>query len=124
MSNERELTELQKRFLDALFNEAKGNVRQAMASAGYSPDYKSTQLIKTLKDEIVEHAKFVLAANAPNAVLAMVDILHDPVSQGCKEKMRAAEQILDRIGVVKSDKVEIENRVSGSIFFLPAKQTE
>jgi len=38
-------------------------------------------------------------------------------------KLQAAQTILDRAGVVKTDKVDINHNVSGGIFILPEKHT-
>ena len=58
------LTEKESLFLDALFNDANGNFRAAMDSAGYSKAEYPARIIKRLKDEIIERAEYVLAANA------------------------------------------------------------
>ena len=48
------LTEKQQRFLDVLFDEAGGDVVRAKELAGYSPNNSTTEIIKTIKEEIVE----------------------------------------------------------------------
>jgi hypothetical protein len=48
--------------------------------------------------------------------------LDDPTQLGIKEKMMAAGQILDRAGVVKTERVNVES--SGGLFILPPKQQE
>ena len=45
-----------------------------------------------------------------------------PVPQA-NNKLQAAQTILDRAGVVKTDKVDINHNVSGGIFILPEKHT-
>ena len=45
-----------------------------------------------------------------------------PVPQA-GNKLQAAQTILDRAGVVKTDKVDINHNVSGGIFILPEKHT-
>ena len=45
-----------------------------------------------------------------------------PTQLGIKEKMMAAGQILDRAGVVKTERVNVES--SGGLFILPPKQQE
>jgi hypothetical protein len=45
-----------------------------------------------------------------------------PVPQA-NNKLQAAQTILDRAGVVKTDKLDINHSVSGGIFILPEKQT-
>ena len=45
-----------------------------------------------------------------------------PVPQA-NNKLQAAQTILDRAGVVKTDKLDVNHNVSGGIFILPEKQT-
>ena len=37
-------------------------------------------------------------------------------------KLQAAQTLLDRVGVTKQDKVEVNHNVSGGIFILPEKK--
>ena len=62
----RELNEQQQKFLDALAHEAKGNIKQALAIAGYAETSQSN-IVSSLKDEIVEVATKILAKSAPMA---------------------------------------------------------
>jgi hypothetical protein len=45
-----------------------------------------------------------------------------PIPQA-NNKLAAAQTILDRAGVVKTDKLDVNHNVSGGIFILPEKQT-
>jgi hypothetical protein len=45
-----------------------------------------------------------------------------PVPQA-NNKLQAAQTILDRAGVVKTDKLDVNHNVSGGIFILPEKHT-
>ena len=45
-----------------------------------------------------------------------------PIPQA-SNKLQAAQTILDRAGVVKTDKLDVNHNVSGGIFILPEKQT-
>jgi len=38
-------------------------------------------------------------------------------------KLQAAQTILDRVGVVKKEKLDVNHNVSGGIFILPQKDT-
>lgn len=117
----KELTEKQQLFLNSLFGEANGDYRKAMNTAGYSPSTQITDVLKGLREEILDHARNLLAINAPKAALGIVSVLENPEDKGSKERMRAAEQILDRIGLTKVEKLEIDTKVSGAIFLLPPK---
>jgi len=113
-----ERTEQQDRFLEALFGDADGNYRRAMDMAGYSKDSHPNKLIKALKAEIIERAEHLLAVHAPKAVLSMTGVLDDPSALGNREMLAAAGQILDRAGVVKTEKVKVES-TGPAILILP-----
>ena len=117
----KELSEQHKKFLDVLFNEAKGNAAKAKVMAGFSEHYKTSQLTNYLKEEIIEATQLYIAMNAPRAALAMVDGILDPTELGIKEKMNAAKDLLDRAGLVKTDKVQVES--TNGVMILPAKET-
>lgn len=119
----KQLTEQQQKFLDVLFDEAGGNLRKALRLAGYSEGYSSTQIAKVLKEEIIEATQMYLALNAPKAAAAMVGAIDDPTELGLKEKMNAAKDLMDRAGLVKTEKVQVESS-SGGVMLLPAKEKE
>ena len=121
MSTEKQYTEKQLAFLDALCADAKGDVRAAMQIAGYSDKTKIAEVVNPLKDEIVDRASTMLAMNAPKAAFGLVDVLNDPASMGARNAVSAAAQILDRTGLVKKEQVTIEGPTSG-LFILPPKQ--
>jgi hypothetical protein len=118
----KQLTELQQKFLDALFGEAEGDPALAKKLAGYSPDTAAMHIVNSLKEEIIEQAQLYLALHAPKASQSMVDVMKDPVALGNDNKLKAAAQILDRVGIAKQEKVEVKSNASG-IFLLPAKRT-
>jgi hypothetical protein len=83
---------------------------------------KSEQIAKLqnyLKEEIIEATQLYIAMNAPRAAMAVVSGIADPTELGLKEKLNAAEDLLDRAGLVKTDKVQIET--PSGIMILPAK---
>ena len=45
-----------------------------------------------------------------------------PIPQA-SQKLNAAQTILDRVGVAKTDRVQVDHNVQGGIFILPEKQT-
>jgi hypothetical protein len=116
----KELTEQHQKFLEVLFNEAGGNITRAKQLAGFSPGYSTRLLTNSLKEEIIEATQLFIAMNAPKAAVAMVSGIDDPTELGIKEKMNAAKDLLDRAGLVKTDKVQVE-AVNG-VMILPAKE--
>ena len=116
----KELTDKQAAFLEALLDEARGNIRLAMDMAGYSKSTKTTEVVAPLKEEITERAGMMLAMNAPKAAFGIVDVLDDPSAMGARNSISAAREILDRTGLVKKEQVEVSGN-SGGIFILPPK---
>ena len=115
----RKLTEKQQSFLDNLIQTG-GDPKQAAELAGYSGNHY--QVIQTLKEEIVDLASDVLARSAPQAAFKLVDIMNSdaPIPQ-VSNKLTAAQTILDRVGVTKSDKLDVTHTAAGGIFILPEK---
>ena len=78
--------------------------------------------LDALKEEILERAEYSLALNSAKAVKGLVDSLdEDGKTPGVNIRMEAAKQILDRVGLVKKDKIEMTGQVAHGIFILPAK---
>ena len=117
----KELTTQQKTFINVLFGEAEGNPKKAGELAGYaSSSYPN--VVKALKDEIIERAEYSLALHSAKAVKGLVDALdEDGKTPGVNIRMEAAKQILDRVGLVKKEKIDINAKVAHGIFVLPAK---
>ena len=120
----KELTIQQKTFINALFGEAKGNPKKAGEIAGYS-DSSYPNVVKSLKEIIVEKAESVLALHSPKAVMGLVDALEeDGMTPAANIRIEAAKQILDRVGIVKKDKIDINAQVAHGIFILPPKDAQ
>ena len=115
------LTPKEELFLEVLFSEAQGDVQQAMELAGFNKTTSKQQLVSKLKEEILDAAKINLAGTSPLAIMGLINVLQDPTHPGAKNKLNAAKEILDRVGVVKEEKktIDVNNRV---MFILPAKE--
>ena len=118
------MTEQQETFLNALFGEAKGNHAKAMRLAGYSENTNPHHILQSVRQEIIERAELEMAANAPKAVMSMVGVLDDPTELGVREKLMASQQILDRVGLSKVEKINVETNKPVGLFVLPAKKEE
>ena len=117
----KDLTERQEKFLDALFGEAKGNPKIAGEIAGYS-EHSYPKVLRNLKSQVVERAENYLAVHSAKAATKMVDMLdEDGTTPHANIRMEAAKQILDRIGIVKKDQLDINMKAMHGIFILPAK---
>ena len=124
MSNlptKRKLTEKQEDFLNNVI-ETKGNLKLSAELAGYSGNHY--QVIQSLKQELVDLASDVLAKEAPSAAFKLVDVLttNKPIPQA-NVKVQAAQTILDRVGLGKKERLDVNHNVQGGIFILPEKET-
>ena len=124
MSNlptKRKLTEKQEKFLENVI-ETKGNFKLSAELAGYSGNHY--QIIQSLKQELVDLASDVLAKEAPTAAFKLVDVLttNKPIPQA-NVKVQAAQTILDRVGLGKKERLDVNHNVQGGIFILPEKET-
>lgn len=108
-------------FIDALF-ETKGNVAQAAVKAGYADTYGYT-LVKLLRENIMEAAENIMALHSPRAVFTLVDGMAGELPLGANNQIESAKQILDRVGLVKKEKVELSGNVGG-IFLFPEKRND
>ena len=117
------LTDKQQKFLDCLIS-TNGDPKQAAVLAGYS-NGSHYQVIAALKDEIIDLATNVLANSAPEAAFKLVEIMNTnrPIPQ-IGNKLQAAQAILDRVGVVKKERLDVNHNVDGGVFILPAKAIE
>jgi hypothetical protein len=119
-TTKRELTDKQKSFLEHLVD-TNGDAKKAAELAGYSSHYH--HVVKTLKSEILELTQEILANSAPKAAFKVVEIMESkrPIVQA-NNKLAAAQTLLDRVGVSKVDKVDINHNMnSGGIFLMPDK---
>lgn len=120
MTTKKELTEQQKKFIEVLFAEAAGDPVKARKLAGYSEGYSTKAIMNTIREEVIEATQLFIAMNAPRAAMAVVSGVIDPTELGMKDKLNAAKDLLDRAGLVKTEKVQLEAN-TGGIMFLPAK---
>ena len=116
----KELTVKQKTFLDSLI-ECEGNAKQAAELAGYA-EGSYTSVVKSLKKEILDISEGILAQNAPNAAMKLVNIMDsdEPIPQA-NIRLQPVQTLLDRVGLSKTDKLNLNVEGSNGIFILPAK---
>lgn len=118
----RELTEKQEAFLGFLFNEAGGDTKLAAQMAGYNP-YAWSKVVASLREEILERAEYHLALSAAKAVKTISDAMEkeESTTPGVNTRTAAAKEVLDRVGLAKKDRLQIETTSGNAIFILPAK---
>ena len=115
----RTLTDKQQKFLDVLFEEARGSFVEAKHLAGYSPNVSTTSIVESLQEEISEKTTKFLVTHGAKAAWAMIHVMDNPTDLGNKEKMAAAKDILDRAGHKAGEKIEVQ--VESPLFILPSK---
>ena len=120
-TQKRNLTDMQERFLDVLFGEARGNPREAARIAGYS-DHSYPKVVRNLKKEITELAETHLSTHSAKAVNRLITLLdEDGTTPQASIRLAAANSILDRVGLGKKDSLDINMKAMHGIFILPAK---
>jgi phage terminase small subunit len=117
---DRNLTDKQQSFLNHLV-ETNGDFKKSAELAGYSGNHY--QVLKSLKEEVVDLASDVLAREAPQAAFKIIEVLksNKPIPQA-NYKLQAAQTVLDRVGVAKTDRIQVDHNATGGIFILPEKQ--
>ena len=118
----RALTEKQQKLLAVLFDEAGGDINVAKRIAGYSDATSSTEIINSLKEEILDATSAYMARNAPKAAMAMVGALYDPTELYIHDKISAAKELIERTGLVKTEKMQVEAK--GGVMLMPPKQMD
>lgn len=121
MAKTRTYTAQQDAFLAALEGEANGNIREAMNIAGYSKNVRQSDIVNSLKDEILEIAKTKLAGGSIKAVDELLNLLSNPQSLSARTTIAAVREILDRTGIVKQEQVTVSTD-GGGVFILPPKR--
>ena len=119
--DKKNLTEKQQSFLGHLI-QVGGDPKKAAELAGYS-EGSYFQVIKSLKNEIIELASNILAQSAPQAALKLVEVMNtdEPIPQA-NVRLQAAQTILDRTGLGKQDRLDVNvESEGGALFILPAK---
>lgn len=122
MKKERVLTDLQKAFIAHLVGDAKGDFHAAKIMAGYSETTPTKEIVDALRDEIIQASKDVLTSNVAKAAHAIADQISNPDRPGASITARAAQEVLDRVGVVKSTGDLSVKVPEGGLVILPAKQ--
>jgi len=120
-SKEREITAKEEQFLTNLFENG-GNITDAAVSAGYSKG-STTWLRNNLADEIIRRTQNVLSMNAYKAATRLVTTIDNPVPErGDDLRFRAAESLLNRVGLGKQETTNVNVQALHGIVLLPPKK--
>lgn len=116
-------TDKQKKLIELLQQpEYAKNPREAMRLAGYSDKSPINVIIRGIKQELLEIAESNLSLHVLGCVDAIIDVRDNPDQKGAKAKLEASSTVLDRAGVIKKDKLEIEHRAASGVLIIPAKK--
>ena len=119
----REYTEKQIKFLNSLMDNG-GNVLKAIDDAGYKHSSRNW-LINTLKDEIIDRTRVMLASSsvkAANRLVEGLDMNGDIRANHMEIRLKSANEILDRVGIGKKQDISIQAEVIHGVVMLPAKK--
>ena len=123
--DKRELTPKQEKFLNELMTNG-GHVKNAVAAAGYKEQSRSW-LTRSLRDEIIDRTRNMLATNSVKAASRIVEGLDadgtTPLNQ-MDHRLKTAESVLDRVGLGKKQQVEVEANIMHGIIMLPSKEKQ
>ena len=115
------LSDKQAKFLDELFDNG-GNTKAAAVAAGYA-EGSGNWLRERLSEEIIERSKHVMAAHAVKAVNRIVATIDDDGSEPRAEvRLRAAEALLNRIGLGKQETINHNVQAVHGVVLLPPKK--
>ena len=119
-SKEREITPKEEQFLTNLFENG-GNITDAAVKAGYSKG-STTWLRNNLADEIIRRTQNVLSMNAYKAASRLVTTIDNPVPErGDDLRFRAAESLLNRVGLGKQETTNVNVQAIHGVVLLPPK---
>lgn len=121
-SSYKDLTEREQLFIKYLSGSAKGDPYKAKELAGYSEHYSLTSLMKRVSPYVTKEAASYLEINALKAAMKLSELVDSPTKLGANNLISAANSILDRAGIVKKDKLEVEHTVSTALLVLPEKK--
>lgn len=114
--------EQQEKVFEVLFEEARGDLREAMRLAGYNTHYSTKAFLQNegVAEEIRKRTLSFLASSGPKAAYTIYGLLEGKGKLGDKEKLAAAKDLLDRADFKTAEKVEVE--VNSPLFILPPKE--
>ena len=98
------------------------DAKKAAVDAGYDRPHNA---LRILKDELLEIVEMHLVSHAGVAADTIKDVMvsDDPIPN-VAAKLEAAKTTLDRVGLGKKEKLEVDHTVKGGLFILPEKSME
>ena len=100
-----------------------GNISETASVMGktYRQVYDAARS-KTIKEEMLERAREKLSMASVKAATVIVDLMNaDNDTEQAAVKQKAAESVLNRVGVTSHTSVEVKTEAQPGIFVLPEK---
>lgn len=117
----KQFTKMQQKAFKLLFDPSiAGNLEKAKVAAGYDKKANTQEIFGPMRELIMEVSKDFLMVNTPKAVMNLVNIVEKPNELGSNVRLKAIEQLLDRVGMVKTEKVEHSGTLQ-AVIVLPPK---
>lgn len=99
--------------------------KEAAELAGYSGVEYAYTLIRQYKEYYLDRLYGKMVLHAPEAIQNIINAMrYDGKDIGVKERTIAAQDLLDRAGLIKKERLEITTDGSAGVFVLPAKEKE
>ena len=115
------ITEKEELFLQNLFQNG-GSVMSAALDAGY-PKGSVGWLKNKLADEIIRRSKNALASASVKATNKLIDMIDNPdINRGDDLRLKAAESLLNRVGLGKEETHNHNVQALHGVVLLPAKR--
>ena len=119
----KELTEKQELFVNALIRNG-GSVPKAMKTAGYEATSRSW-LVNSVSNEIVNRTQNYLATHGMKAATNLINALdEDGMTPKGDIRLKAAESLLNRIGIGSRETVDHNITALHGVVLLPNKREE
>ena len=121
--SKKELTEKQEVFVSSLIENG-GSIPQAKKKAGYEPTSRSW-LVNSVSNEIVERTQNYLATHGMKAAQNLINALdEDGTTPKGELRLKAAESLLNRIGIGSRETVDHNVTAIHGVVLLPNKEKE
>lgn len=121
-------TEQQLSFVEHYLELSKDNenydevAKLAREAAGYSNTAKINTIVDSVKELILDGINLRLAKMLPKLLNKMEHAIDNPAEPGAKNAIAAVMTLLDRGGIVKVEKSEVNIKAPDGVLILPSKQ--
>ena len=121
------LTEQQTTLLDLIYAEGLPSsilekAKEVKELAGYSAKTDVYQILRQLKDAILERNQEYMILDSSLSINALHDVVRTPTKPGNDQLIKAANSLLDRSGFGKKETDVVEIKADKGIVILPAKR--